>query len=209
MPQVLSPRFHILQRGQSVYPPVPVEDLPVSVRHFGFVLTVARITGRTGQASSATVACVFTITCAAPGLIYVVFAHPESVAADFAGHLDPIFARSVCRRSWPGSKSQIPWPSPCIRGQCPSNIPSCSDAEHSRRHAPPFQFGNELALCELLRQLRPRLARSDSPRPGGGPSIPIKSSLSLDWFLSRCLPRKRRPRIATTDRTPVGPTSYR
>src|SRR5271163_4128960 len=93
MPQVVSPRFHVLELGQSVYPAIPAENLSVSSRHFRLALAVAKIAAWTRHACSPAVTSVSTIARAAPGLVLVVFAHPACVAADFTRHLNIIFAQ--------------------------------------------------------------------------------------------------------------------
>ena len=93
MPQVLSPRFHILQLGQSVHPSIPTKNRPVPFRHFRLVLAVAPIANWTGNAGAPTMASVLTIAGAAPRFIHVIFAHPPGPAADLTGHLSFTFAR--------------------------------------------------------------------------------------------------------------------
>src|ERR1700733_4965083 len=93
MPQVLSPRFHILQLGQSVYPSIATKNLPVPFGHLRLVLAVAPIADWTGNAVASAMASVFTIARTAPRFIHVIFAHPPGPAADLTGHRNFIFAR--------------------------------------------------------------------------------------------------------------------
>ena len=100
MSQVLSPRLHILQLGQSVYPSIPTKNRPVPFGHFRLVVAVAPIANWTGNAGASAMASVFTIAGAAPRFIRVIFADPPYIAAEIAGHFDFIFARQKAPSDW-------------------------------------------------------------------------------------------------------------
>ena len=86
IPQVLSPRFHILQRGQSVYHPSLSKFCCIRPAFWAWAhgssdYRLGRVSRlpRTGKR--------LPIACAAPGFINMVVAYPASVAANFGDHV--------------------------------------------------------------------------------------------------------------------------